>query len=408
MIAPLALAALSAIPAPRVTHRGTTLVVTQQEDAAALAGTMLFVRAGFDREAFAQSGLAELTAQTVLETPSAGGLPLREAIADAGGSIEEHTDAGDVRFYVEGFPAGEDALLDLFAAALRAPDFSAATVARARADVAAENADPGGLGTGLEMLDGGSAAGNAVSRAQIVPEDVRTFYRANYRIGGAVVSTVGAAVAGADYARIADALAPGVPAPPRKPLPALRGASHEFVAYRDIQVPWLVARYRAPSYGDADFGAMLVLASFVDRTLRAIGQVPQLISSTSVDDAVGSIYAFDGKSPNLTVYLYGGLPDPSRAFASSLSLLKDPKALPIAAGLDDLKAEARGRFARDAGSLQDRAWLAGVFARTGSSDYLNRTFAAIDAASAADVERVARRYLGDPTIAMVLPRQQEN
>ena len=78
----------------------------------------------------------------------------------------------------------------------------------------------------------------------------------------------------------------------------------------------------------------------------------------------------------------------------------------VGGSIEDFKADARGRFARDLESLEDRAWIAGVFAENGgSADYLDRTFASIDAVTAADMRRVAHRYLGDPTIALVLPRQ---
>jgi len=406
VIAPLALvAALAVAPPPVVTHGAGTTVIAQQDPSVVLSGTMLFVRAGLDRQGFSQNGLAALTAQTILETPSTGGLPLREAIAAGGGSIDRQVDDGDVRFYVEGLAGDEGALVDAFAAALRAPDFSAATVARARADLQADAAGASGLSVGITMLQGTPTAGTAVSLAQFVPDDVRAFYAANYRRGDSMVSVVGPDVASAGYDRIASALAPGSSAPAYKALPALKGHSHQIVAYRDIAVPWLVARYAAPSYDDKDFGAMLVLSSFVDKTLDVLGQVPSLISRTSASGAVGSIYAFDDARPSLTVYLYGGLGEPTQTFSAALAVFKMAGGAQIEGSLDELKAQARGRFARDASSLEDRAWLAGVFAREGSADYLNRTFAAIDAVKAADIKRVAHRYMGDPTIALVLPRQ---
>jgi len=406
MIAAIALAALSLAPAPAVVRGNGITVVSQPDDAATLAGTMLFVRAGLDRQTFAQSGLAALTAQTILQTPSTGGAPLRDAIAAAGGSIDYVVDPQSVRFYVEGLGPDENGLLALFTAALRAPDFSPATVGRARAELDRAMGDRTALGIGLQMLDGAPASGTAGSLAQFVPDDVRAFYARAYRSDNALVSTIGAIDPHANYASIAAALAPGSSKPVVAKIPSVAGASHELVSRRNIDVPWLVARYPAPGYGSPDFAAMLVLASFVDKTLGEVAQLPTLVSRTSADSAVGSIYAFDRPSANLTVYLYGGLGDPSQAFTTALGVFRAMGATAVGGSIEDFKADARGRFARDLESLEDRAWIAGVFAENGgSADYLDRTFASIDAVTAADLRRVAHRYLGDPTIALVLPRQ---
>ncbi len=405
MIAAIALAAVSLVPAPSVVRRNGVTVVAQPDASAALAGTMLFVRAGLDRQTFAQNGLAALTAETVLQTHVAGGATLREAIVAAGGTIGYSVDPQSVHFYIEGLGPDEDGLLHLFTTALRAPDFSPATVARARAAVLAEIDGRSPLGIGLQMLDGAPSGGTSVSLAQLVPDDVRAFYARTYRIGGAIVSAAGALGPDAAYPTLADALAPGSSQPIVQKLPVVTGTSHQLIARRSIDVPWLVARYRAPDYDSKDFGTMLVLASFVDRTLAQVAQLPTLISRTSADSAIGSIYAFDRPSADLTIYLYGGLGDPSQAFSTALAVFKAMGAAPVGGSLDDYKADARGRFARDISTIQDRAWIGAVFAsKGGSGEYLDRTFAAIDAVTPADMRRVAGLYLGDPTVALVLPR----
>ena len=58
---------------------------------------------------------------------------------------------------------------------------------------------------------------------------------------------------------------------------------------------------------------------------------------------------------------------------------------------------------------ETRAWLAAVFSRESSSpDFINHALAAIAATTPADVQRVARTYLGNPTIAFVLPRANQS
>ncbi len=405
MIAALTMAAaVSLVSPPVITHRGPITVVMQPDANAMIAGTSLFVRAGLDRQSFSQNGLAALTAQTILQTP-VDGKPLTEAITDAGGSIDETTERADARFYVEGLGSDLPHLLDLFARALHAPDFSAATVARARLALANATANRGGLTMGVEMLDGTPADGTAVSLAQFIPDDVRAFYVRTYRTGGAIISTAGAIDPAGSYDGIASALQTGASEPADQRIPVIKGRSHQLIAHRDIDVAWLIARYPAPPVTGKDYGAMLVLSSFVDGTLASLSQVPTLISRTSADSAVGSIYAFDTAAPTYTVYLYGGLGQPAQAFSTAIEVFKTLGSAPILGSLDTFKAAARGRFATLASSIEDRSWLAGVFAANGGDgDYLNRTFAAIDATSAVDVSRVARRYLGEPTVALVLPR----
>jgi predicted Zn-dependent peptidase len=67
---------------------------------------------------------------------------------------------------------------------------------------------------------------------------------------------------------------------------------------------------------------------------------------------------------------------------------------------------ASGDFISSTNSLEERAWLAVIYDENGQQpDYLARTLDAISQTSAADLQRVAREYLSNPTIALVLPRE---
>jgi predicted Zn-dependent peptidase len=67
---------------------------------------------------------------------------------------------------------------------------------------------------------------------------------------------------------------------------------------------------------------------------------------------------------------------------------------------------ASGDFISSTNSLEARAWLAVVYDQNGQQpDYLSRTLDAISQTSAGDLQRVAREYLSNPTIALVLPRE---
>jgi len=88
-----------------------------------------------------------------------------------------------------------------------------------------------------------------------------------------------------------------------------------------------------------------------------------------------------------------------------LSIVNVLAATRLQGSIEEFKAEAAGDFANDATTLETRTWLAAVFSRESASpDFINRALAAISATTPADVQRVARIYLGNPTIALVLPR----
>jgi predicted Zn-dependent peptidase len=422
--------AAAAVPLPSVQSAGDATIVSQPDPSASLVGIAFVVRAGLDRQTMKENGLAALVAETIVRTPvrlsgaTAGSaqtlaLPLEEAIAARGGSIRFTVDPGDVRFYIESLAADAPAVLDLFRTALAAPDFSPATVRDARSALMREIAQTQqeALQVGLDMLSAASSAqantglpelGTPASLAQIFSSDARTFYRAYYRQGGAVVSAVGQldALAPGALATLATALPEGTTAPVAVRLPPLTGATHEIVAHRDIASPWLIAQYPAPQVGSRDFGPMLVLAAFVRRTLSDIAQVPGVVMPTFASRSVGAVYAYDRAPATLVLYVNGGLNgSPSRAFATALSIVNVLAATPLQGSIEEFKAEAAGDFATDASGLETRAWLAAVFSRESASpDFINRALAAIAATTSADLQRVARTYLGNPTIALVLPR----
>lgn len=426
MAAGNARAAAVAVPVPSVERSGSATIVRQTDGAASLVGVAFVVRAGLDRQTMKQNGLAALVAETILKTPvavtqahGAAPLPLEDAIAARGGSIRFTVDPGDVRFYVEALADDAPAALDLFRTALAAPDFSPATIREARAALVRQIAQSQqvALQVGLDMLNAASSTqanaglpelGTPAALAQFFASDARAFYRTYYRRGGVVVSAGGRLDAlGADaLPSLASALPEGNTSAVSVRVARLSGATHEIVAHRDIPSPWLIAQYPAPRVDSSDFGPMLVLAAFVRRTLSDIAQVPGVVSPTFASRSVGAVYAYDRAPPTLVLYVNGGLNgNPGRAFATALSVVSVLAATRLQGSIEDFKAEAAGDFANDATTLETRTWLAAVFSRESASpDFINRALASIAATTPDDLQRVARTYLGNPTIALVLPR----
>lgn len=409
-----------------VPARAAVSIVTQRDDASGLTGVEYFVRAGLDRQAASQDGLAALTAESLLRVPvtydrpgdGTATQPLADAIAASGGSITYTVDSRDVRFYVEGTADREDALLKLFSSALAKPAFSPQVVREARISVMRKLDDDQQLAlqVAIEMLDrvfyagsgaGMSPYGSAAGIAQLTESSVQSFFSRYYRRGGSVVSAVGAVdqLSPGTLTRLANAVPNGSTVAAPASGPKLRGSSQQLVAHREVSAPWLAAQYPAPQVSSKDFAAMLVLTAFIDRTLADVAGLPSVVTPTFEDQAIGTIYRFDARPANLVVYLDGGLGDPTKTFATTLTVINVLGAARLQGSIEDFKATARGNFVFDSTSLENRAWIAGVFVMQGMPpQYMSRTLDAIGRVSPADVQRVARKYLGNPTIALILPR----
>jgi hypothetical protein len=190
-------------------------------------------------------------------------------------------------------------------------------------------------------------------------------------------------------------------------MPKLSSNSRQLIARRDVPVPWLIAQYRAPDLRSKDFGAMLILTAFMERTLGDVSEVPAIATHSAASRGVGAYYNFDTQPANVIIYVDGGLGDPTRTFATALTVVNILGQAKMSGDLGEMKSFAAGRFLEDTATLQDRAWLAAVFAARGMrGDYLTQAIKAMNSTTATDLQRVAQQYLSVPTIALVLPRAQ--
>ncbi|MDQ2872988.1 MAG: hypothetical protein M3R35_07670 [Candidatus Eremiobacteraeota bacterium] len=416
-------ASANPVPAPAIMRYGGATIVQQNDPQSALVGTELFVRAGLDRQRLAESGLAALVAQAILDTPvrdaSGANVAMHDAVQNSGGSVTYDVDGHDVRFYLEGLkPAYASRLLPLFQTALAKPDLSEGALRAARSEIEQKIAanQQIALTVGIEMLNGSFYAdsgaglpeyGMAATLSNLTSADAQSFYAAMYRRDGAIVSVAGdAGSVNADaYRGLLNVLPAGSSNPIAYKSTRLEGSSRELRTHRDVPAPWLVAQYPAPAASSSDFGPMLVLTGFMENTLADVSELPTVATKSFVDQGVGALYNFDAQPANLIVYVDGGLGDPSRTFDTALAVVNVLSGAKLHGSIDQMKATATGQFVNGAATLEDRAWLAGVFAMQNlPPDYLNRTLAAIDGTSIGDLQRVARKYLRSPAVALVLPR----
>jgi zinc protease len=413
MMLPLLLAAALAPPAPATIDLGASRLYVQADDGAQLVGMQLVVGGGTARQGPTQAGLAALAAETVLHT-KIGGTALIDRVAAAGGSISYTIEPGVVRFSLEALPDALPAIARDVAAAFSAPDTSTAAIAAARASIAAriDDEERNPLIVGLQMLRSSYYVGGAglptlgtrASLAGLQGSDVAAFVAAHYLRGDAFAAATGridAAVSDAARTALAglpegsETLAPIAVRP-------LEAAGKQIITHRDIGIPVVLIGFAAPSLGDPDFAAMLVVRAMIESAAQR--STTRMLSD--FERGLAAIYSYDVKPATLTIALNGGRIDPTLGQSAIRALVRRAAAQPFdAEALARYRNAARGKWLLEAVSLTDRAWQIGAAVSVGSQpNAAAGVAAALEAVSAEDVQRVARTYLQRSTVATVLPR----
>ncbi|HEY1729446.1 MAG TPA: insulinase family protein [Candidatus Baltobacteraceae bacterium] len=428
MRAILALALIAALGLPAAAavdkYPATTMienVPAQVDPSAALAGVQIMLPGGLDRQGGQQNGFAALLAEVIAQTPVPGGerpLPLRSAISASGANLTVSVEPQYVRYYVEGSPTTIRAALALLGGALAAPDFSHATISRARKTLASRiiDANESPFGVLSEMLRrsyyAGSGAGYAplgslsvVSNAGSVA--LKKFWSDNYRSGGATIAAAGRV--DADVARAAQAvvarLPAGSPASLTQKTLAPTDPPTRIVTHRDVALPWVGVGFAAPTPGAKDFASMLVVQAIVS----TLGQTDSIVSRPALFRPINAIYQYEVKPANFIIYASGTGIGTSAGWREIFQATDVLAAKQLDASvIERYRTLARGQFVIDNMTLEDRSALVGWVARMGlDPDYPNSVLDAIDAVTPSDVQRVVKEYLQKYTFALVLPRTQE-
>jgi len=402
-------------PAASISTLPNGVIVTAQISSdSPIASAQIFVPAGLAQQTSQNAGVAAVTASVVLRTPVENGESLADVAANAGGSVDYEIDPETTRFEVESRAAELPRLLRDLARAIEKPDL--AQFAAARADVVSAASDDEKnaarvayamvrqiryRGTGFAYPQ----AGRAAVLARLTPDEV-TRFAALYQHGiGTIVALTGALNqadidgAGAAFKGWAASAAPT----PTPPTPEKRQS--QVIAHRDIAAPWLALGFAAPSQFSQDFPAMLVIEALLGRG----GGVRSLAFGTSnqapADDYAGAYYQYDANPGTLVIFFNGGTSDVESSLRQAEQGITRLRGGPLPA---ELVARARklalGEYYLSVTSLSDAAWMLGRSARSPEGvGFENALAARINAVSAADIQRVAKRYLESETIAVVLP-----
>jgi zinc protease len=396
-----------------VVDLGELRAYVRGDQAAPLAGVELFVRAGLDRQTATQSGLAALVAECVLSTP-VDGVMLADAVDARGASIGYAVAQQHVRFFIEGTPDGVAAAAPLAARALAAPSFDLAVLAAARTALGERIADEelDAAIVGVRMLRssyyrGGAglpALGTPAALAGLTAADTRAFYERWYLRGGAFIASVGHTGEATDAAArsLAGALREGTAVAERLATKPLAAQPKRIVTHRDVSAPYVALGFAAPSLGDTDFAAALVIRALLTSVFDRVGattQPPQLRS-------VGAVYGYDTTPAQLVLWLNGGRIDAAGGLAALDAVVKGAATKRLTpAVLNRYKETARGAWALQTLTLDERAFAIGNAVAQGlDADAGDAVGAAIGRVTAADVQRVVKKYFRRFDIALVMPR----
>ena len=402
-------------PAAAVKLPNGVIIASQPASDLPLVAAEVFVPAGLVQQPARKAGIASVTASLVLDTPVEGSTTLSHAVAAAGGSIAFTLDPMDTRYYLECRDADFGRLLHDLRVALLRPDTSQLAAKRAAAISGASALTSNPLetayamirqvryrGTGFALPD----QGNAYMITSLTNSDINSFVASYARGSGTIVALEGAVTQPLVAAATQEfqGLPSGAPAAAPTANPVLR--MHRIIAHRTVSAPWIAVAYEAPVQYSSDFATMLVIQALLG-TGGDVHTFNYSSNEIAPQDFIGAYYQYEASPGSMIVFLGGeseNLDQSVRDLETGIARLRGPslsKSL-----LAEAKKTALGDYYLSVTHLDDLAWLLGRSAASPEGvAFENNLAQRILSVSGADIQRVARRYLANETIAIVLPQQ---
>lgn len=400
--------------ATQVRLRNGVIVASQPASYLPIVGVQVFVPAGLSQQPAAKAGVAGLTAALVLHTPVDGKMSLAQAVAASGGSISYTLDPTDTRYYLECSPESFARLLHALRSALVRPDLSQLPAQRAaaldRADGLTRNPLEAAYamvrqvryrGTGFAQPDHGTA----LSLSSIGSSDIQAFVSVSMRGNGTIVALEGAVTQAMIDAASQEFQGLSSASPAQPPAPPSVGRQHQIIAHRNIAAPWVAVAYAAPGQYSPDFATMLVIQAMLGSggDVHALNYASDELAPT---DFVGAYYQYEANPGSMIVFLGGedeNLDQSVRDLTLGIARLRG--ATIEASLIAEAKKKALGDYYLSVTRLDDLGWLLGRSAASPEGvAFENNVPQRIMSVSATDIQRVARRYLQNETIAIVLPQ----
>ncbi len=228
--------------------------------------------------------------------------------------------------------------------------------------------------------------------------DVRQHYNLYYQPNNATLVVVGdidPAAALKDIQETFGQIPRGPEAPPFRALEPPQQGERRTTVTREAQLPALFMAYHVPNLTSADAYPLEVLSLILAQG-RSSRLYRRLVYEARVALDVGAEYEFATASPSL--FLFYAQPLPGKSLAQVEKMLEEEidriKTQPVSEQeLLKAKNQTEAAFIMGQDSLFYRGMLLGKYQTIGTWRQLNEIVSGIRAVTAADVQRVAQKYL---------------
>lgn len=396
---------------------GLTVLVRENPEAPVVAYSLM-VRMGTRTETPDNAGISNLLQQMLVRgTEKLDGEQIAEAADRMGGGIDAYGDADYSEITATALSRNWQEMLDLIGDCVLRPTLPDGTVQAVRNflvrqirnrgdkpfDVASDRMRAALFGSNPYAWDplGRRESVEKLDRAALI-----VYYRRFY-VPGQIVLAVSGDVKNAEVVaqvqRIFGTMAPGRVEMPAVPAPPPMAASHEVVVVPGAQAQILMGAL-APSLTDPDHPPLKVLTSLLGggmasrffselRDQQALAYTTLALYPSRVDTS--AFVAILGTAPE-------NVPKAEPALAQQLERIQNQ------AASDDEVAVARayviGSQAMDRRTNARQAWYLAFYETAGVGyEFLERYVAAVKNVTPADVQRVARKYLGVVRTVVVQP-----
>lgn len=404
----------------RVLPNGMTVLVREDPDVGVVAAS-LQVRAGSLFETEATAGITNFMQRVLVRgTEKRSALAIVEATEELGGSLEASGEVESAEIRGAAIARQWEPLLGLLAEVVLEPTFPAAEIERERRlllgqlQTRADNPFPRAFDTALRDLYGSHpyawpALGRPESVTQISRDALVAQYRAIYRPDRMVLAVSGnvpriAVVAAVErlFRRLPSA-AGALTSPSVEPT----SRTEPRVVERDARQAQVLVGFLAPPVVHADYAAVRVLAMVLGGGMSS-RLFTELRDRRGLAYSVG-VLATARTGPAFFVPYLGTAPvNADAALAGMLAEVERVRAEVIG---DQELARARayllGTLAMDRRTSARLAWYLAFYELIGAGwDWPQRFGRAVEAVTAADVARVAQRYLVRPIVVVLRPPKE--
>jgi zinc protease len=398
---------------------GGLRLVVREDPSAEVVNVSLQVKSGSRYETPATSGISNFVQRVMIRgTIRRSARQIVEAAEDIGGSVDASGDVDYVEIRGGALAPHREALLNLLADVALAPTFPPEEVERERRLIASQiqtrSETPFSLA--LDTLSGQLYAahpyalpttGQKASVERLGRGDLVAHYGRVYR-AGAMVLAVSGRVDHESVRRQVERLfanLPGGVAGAVEHPPAPAPSSQRRVLERPVHQAQILMGFLGPGIGEPDYAPGKVMSAVLGG-----GMAGRLF--VTLRDHRGLAYSLGMLNPSrvgpgvFVSYMGTARETVEAAEAGMRSEIDHFRTEgPNEAELARAKAYVLGNLAMDRRTNARHSWYLAFFELAGAGwDYPERYARAVDAVTAADVARVAERYLERPTVVVLRPR----